>query len=100
MDDAEDARERAMTAIGTSHSPRRRILVPMTPSPSRRRHLASSPFKPDPEPVIEKFEHGDLVSHDTYGMGRVIGVDEGAVTVDFGRQTIHIKSPYPKMTKL
>jgi predicted 2-oxoglutarate/Fe(II)-dependent dioxygenase YbiX len=72
----------------------------MSTSPARRRHLASSPFKPDPEPVIEQYETGDLVSHDTYGLGRVVGVDAGAVTVSFGAQTLRIPSPFQKMAKL
>lgn len=72
----------------------------MTTWPARRRHLASSPFQPDPEPVIEKFEQGDLVTHDSYGMGRVIGVEADAVTVDFRSQTVRITSPYRKMTLL
>ena len=73
----------------------------MTTSPGTRpRHLASSPFKRDPEPTIELFELGDLVSHDSYGMGRVVGVDAGAVTVDFGTQTVRVKTPFQKMSKL
>lgn len=72
----------------------------MTTSPARRRHLANSPFQPDPEPVIEQFECGDLVNHDAYGMGRVIGVETGAVTVDFRVQTVRITSPFRKMTPL
>jgi hypothetical protein len=72
----------------------------MTPLPARRRHLHSSPFPPDPEQVIEEFDLGDLVSHDSYGMGRVIGVDTDAVLVDFRTQTVRITSPYRKMTKL
>jgi len=72
----------------------------MTPTPARRRHLASSPFKPDPEPIIEQFEPGDLVSHDSYGMGRIVGAEADAVTVDFGTRTERITSPYRKMSKL
>jgi transcription elongation factor GreA-like protein len=72
----------------------------MTPSPARRRHLASSPFQPDPEPVIEQFEYGDLVSHDSYGLGRVVGVEEAAVSVDFRDRTVRITSPFRKMSKL
>ncbi len=72
----------------------------MTPSPARRRHLASSPFRPDPEPVIEQYASGDLVSHDAYGMGRVVAVESDAVTVDFGTQTVRITSPFRKMTLL
>jgi len=72
----------------------------MTTSPARRRHLANSPFQPDPEPVIEQFECGDLVNHDSYGMGRVIGAEAGAVTVDFRTQTVRITSPFHKMAIL
>jgi hypothetical protein len=72
----------------------------MTPSPARRRHLASSPFQPRPDPVIEQFECGDLVSHDSYGMGRVIAAEAAAVTVDFGTQKVRITSPFHKMSKL
>jgi len=76
------------------------ILVVMTPrSGPRQRHLASSPFAPRPEPVIEEFEVGDRVSHDSHGMGRVISVESGAVTVDFGAQTVRIVSPYSKLEK-
>ncbi len=72
----------------------------MTTSPARRRHFASSPFQPDPEPVIAQFECGDLVSHDSYGMGRVVATEAQAVTVDFGAQTIRIPSPFRKMATL
>ncbi len=72
----------------------------MKPSPARRRHLASSPFQPQPEPIIEEFEAGDLVSHDSYGMGRVVAAEAAAVTVDFGTQKVRITSPFTKMSKL
>ncbi len=74
------------------------ILVAMTTS--ARRRLASSPFRVDPEPTIETYAVGDLVSHDSYGMGRVVHVETGAVTVDFRPKIVRIKSPYPKMAKL
>ena len=67
---------------------------------SARRHLASSPFRPAPETPIETYELDDLVSHDSYGMGRVIQTETAAVTVDFRSQIVRIKSPYPKMAKL
>jgi hypothetical protein len=78
----------------------RRILTEMKPPAARRRYLPSSPFHPEPEPAIELFECGDLVSHDSYGLGRVVGVEALAVTVDFGRQTVRITSPFTKMSKL
>ena len=43
---------------------------------------------------------GDLVSHDSYGMGRVVSTEPAAVTVDFGSQTVRITSPFRKMTVL
>lgn len=69
-------------------------------SGARRRHLASSPFQPEPELIIENYDVGDTVSHDAYGLGRVVAVDAGAVTVDFGNQTVRVPSPFSKMSKL
>ena len=71
-----------------------------TRSGARRRHLASSPFQPEPEPSIEQYAIADLVCHDVYGVGRVTGVEVSAVTVDFGRQTVRIISPFHKMQRL
>lgn len=68
--------------------------------PARRRHLASSPFRPEPEPVIARFARDDRVTHDSYGMGRVIGVEAEAVTVDFGTRTVRIPSPFHKLSQL
>jgi hypothetical protein len=67
---------------------------------ARRSHLASSPFQPEPEPEIENFELQDRVSHDQYGLGRVVSKEYSAVTVDFGNCTHRINSPYPKLQKL
>jgi hypothetical protein len=73
----------------------------MTTQPrTGQKHLASSPFPPPPEPVIETFAIDDVVSHDVYGVGRVISVEAHAVTVDFGRQTLRIKSPFHKLERL
>lgn len=66
----------------------------------RRRHLASSPFAPEPEPIIEIYAREDLVSHDVYGMGRVLDVESDAVTVNFRDQTVRIPSPYHRMERL
>ena len=72
----------------------------MTTPARPRRHLASSPFQPDPEPVIEEFAVDDLVSHGSYGMGRVVNVEGAAVTVDFRSQTVRVPSPFRKMSRL
>jgi len=43
----------------------------------------------------------DQVTHDRYGLGRVVGVeDDVAVIVDFGGQQARITSPFSKLTKL
>ncbi|GAA1297471.1 hypothetical protein Psi02_14530 [Planotetraspora silvatica] len=43
----------------------------------------------------------DRVSHDRYGLGVVIGVEEGAaVLVDFGSRQERITAPYAKLVKL
>jgi hypothetical protein len=72
----------------------------MATTSGARRHLASSPFQPEPEPTIETFEVTDLVSHDSHGMGRVTNVEAHAVTVDFGTHKLRIASPYYKLSKL
>jgi hypothetical protein len=67
-----------------------------------RRPLPGSPFNVTPVlPIIEQFALQDLVTHDTYGLGKVIGVEgEIAVLVDFGPQTRRITAPYDKLFKL
>lgn len=73
----------------------------MTSSPSpRRKHLSSSPFAPAVEPIVETFVVDDRVCHDVYGLGRVVGVDSHAVTIDFGDKTVRIKPPYAKLQHL
>lgn len=43
---------------------------------------------------------GDRVSHDSYGVGRVVGIDASGATVDFSGRTIRVTTPFRKMTKL
>ena len=87
--------------MGSPLGPFGRILRAMTkPTGSARRHLKSSPFPPEVEPIIETYAVGDLVSHDSYGVGRVVSTDAGAVTVDFGTQTLRIPSPFKRMELL
>ncbi|HUD39165.1 MAG TPA: hypothetical protein VMR14_19860 [Streptosporangiaceae bacterium] len=67
-----------------------------------RRYLPGSPFNVplEVEPV-ETFELHDQVTHDKYGLGVVLGVEEGvAVLVDFHPRRLRILAPYSKMTKL
>jgi hypothetical protein len=67
-----------------------------------RRYLPSSPFKPPPEPPpVEQYAVHDLVTHDKYGLGRVMAVeDDTAVVVDFAPRMVRILAPFAKMTKL
>jgi hypothetical protein len=65
----------------------------------RPRH-ASSPFLPQRASVIEGYVVDDRVSHDSYGLGRIVGVDAGGATVDFMGKTVWITTPFRKMTKL
>jgi hypothetical protein len=69
-------------------------------SASGRRHLASSPFKPEPEREITQFSVDDRVCHDEFGLGRVVNAEAGAVTVDFGDKTLRIVSPFNKLEHL
>jgi len=50
--------------------------------------------------VIEQYVLDDRVSHDSYGLGRVVGVDGTGATVDFSSKTVLITTPFRKMTKL
>ena len=67
-----------------------------------RRYLPSSPFKPPPEaPPVERYALDDLVTHDKYGLGRVVLVDgDTAVVVDFAPQKVRIAAPFARMSKL
>jgi len=77
-------------------------LVVVSSSTGNRRYLPSSPFKPPPEaPPVEQYELHDLVTHDKYGLGRVIGIeDDTAVVVDFAPRRVRITTPFARMTKL
>ena len=80
-----------------------RILEGMKPArAATRRYLPTSPFKPPPpEAPAEQFAPQDLVTHDTYGLGRVVTVeDDTAVVVHFGTRQVRILTPCAKMTKL
>jgi hypothetical protein len=71
-------------------------------SAANRRYLPSSPFKPPPEPPpAEQYALHDLVTHDKYGLGRVILVEgDAAVVVDFAPRKVRIMAPFARMTKL
>jgi len=80
-----------------------RILERMKPSRAgTRRYLPGSPFNNIPQVVrpAKEFAVHDQVTHDRYGLGRVISADESGVLVDFGTQRERISAPYTKLTKL
>jgi hypothetical protein len=70
--------------------------------PAKRRHLPTSPFAPPPAaPPAKEFAPEDRVTHDKYGLGRVLEVDGGrAVLVDFGERKVRILAPFAKLFKL
>ncbi|MFF6996181.1 hypothetical protein ACFY93_14720 [Streptomyces sp. NPDC008313] len=73
----------------------------MTKPSAPRRQLPTSPFKAPAVPSPKHFSLGDRVSHDQFGLGTVIGVEEGiAMLVDFGSHTARIPSPYSRMDVL
>ncbi|MFG2846373.1 hypothetical protein ACGF12_24840 [Kitasatospora sp. NPDC048296] len=75
----------------------------MTNFAAVRRPLPNSPFKAPVEPPRKHFALGDRVTHDRYGLGRVIGVEgdgDTAVLVDFGSRQERITPPYSAMFTL
>ena len=71
-------------------------------SAPKRRYLPTSPFKPPPEePPAEVYALHDMVTHDKYGLGRVILVEGAtAVVIDFAPMKVRIMTPFTRMTKL
>ncbi len=67
-----------------------------------RRILPTSPFKAPPAaPPADQFAVQDQVTHDTYGLGRVIGVeDDIALLIDFGSGQERILTPCAKLRRL
>jgi hypothetical protein len=66
-----------------------------------RRHLPGSPFQA-PAPVLpaETFAVHDQVTHDKYGLGVILAVEDRAVLVDFRPDQRRIALPCTKLTKL
>jgi hypothetical protein len=68
-----------------------------------RRHLPTSPFNvPHVDEPVEQFAEHDRVTHDRYGLGSVVSVedDAAAITVDFGSRLIRLAIPCAKLSKL
>ncbi len=78
-----------------------RILEVMKPYAGSRRHLASSPFQPPEAVTVATFVLDERVTHDKYGMGRVVSVEgDQAVVVDFGSMQVRLMRPFAKLSHL
>ncbi len=70
-------------------------------SPSRPKHLSSSPFALPPEIDHPTYVIGDRVCHDSFGLGRVIGVEGTvALSIDFGSSIRRVTLPTPRLFAL
>jgi hypothetical protein len=70
-----------------------------------QRPLPVSPFNAavtaDPPSEAERYSVNDKVTHDKYGLGTIIGVEEGVgVFVDFGSHKQGLRTPCSKLVKL
>ena len=77
------------------------LVKPSRARPARR-PLPGSPFNvPVADDPVETFAVGDSVTHDKYGLGSVIGIeDETVILVDFGTHRLRILLPCAKLIKL
>jgi hypothetical protein len=69
----------------------------------QRRPLPGSPFNTGQTamPPAEQYSVNDRVTHDKYGLGTIIDVEEGVgVFVDFGSHKQRLRTPCSKLTKL
>ena len=74
----------------------------MKPARATRRFLPTSPFNAPPAaPPAVQYVVQDQVTHDKYGLGRVIDVEvDTALVVNFGTRRVRITTPYTRLTKL
>jgi hypothetical protein len=64
--------------------------------------MPTSPFGALPLSLpAEQFAVHDQVTHDKYGLGRVISVDDDTLLIiDFGPRRVRVTMPCAKLTKL
>jgi hypothetical protein len=96
-------RRRIRAAGKGAAGPEGRILLLMKPAhAASRRLLPGSPFNVlSGDPPVEQFAVRDQVTHDKYGLGRVVLVeDNDAVIVSFGSRRVRVLSPFATLTKL
>ena len=74
----------------------------MKPARATRRFLPTSPFNAPPAaPPAVQYVVQDQVTHDKYGLGRVIGMEDDTVLViDFGSRQVRILTPFAELTRL
>ena len=66
-----------------------------------RRLLPTSPFGVPPlAPPAEQFAVEDQVTHDKYGLGRVVSVEDDTLIIDFAGRLVRITMPCAKLAKL
>jgi hypothetical protein len=70
-----------------------------------RRPLPGSPFNTAqtvvPPSEADRYSVNDKVTHDKYGLGTIISVEEGVgVLVDFGSHKQRLRTPCSKLIKL
>ena len=77
------------------------MVVMKAPRAAARRYLPGSPFGPPaPERPAETFAVCDQVTHDKYGLGVILGIEDHAVLVDFRPDQRRIPLPCAKLSKL
>jgi len=64
--------------------------------------LPTSPFGAPPvTPPAEQFAVQDQVTHDKYGLGRVISIEDDTILIiEFGSRRVQITTPCAKLTRL
>jgi hypothetical protein len=87
-------------AIGGGQAHTRGEMTP--PRAASRRYFPTSPFKPPlAPPPPDVFAVRDQVTHDKYGLGRVMSIEDGtSVIIDFRTRRVRILTPYARLTKL
>jgi hypothetical protein len=66
-----------------------------------RRHLPTSPFRAPEALPAEQFAAQDQVTHDKYGLGRVVSIEaDESLIIDFGARRVRITMPCAKLAKL
>jgi hypothetical protein len=77
------------------------MVAVKAPRRAALRQLPGSPFNaPARARPVQTFAVHDQVTHDTYGLGVILGVENDAVLVDFRPHQRRISLPCAKLTKL